>query len=80
MAAMSIYTQVWPQVGDGREKKVKHSEEEGEPPDDDERRPQMRGVTRRQRRHLSSKLGGPKFLRTNTLFEVDMFSKNVCIC
>ena len=61
MAAMSIYTQVWPQVGDGREKKVKHCEEEGEPPDDDERRPQMRGVTRRQRRHLSSKLGWPKF-------------------
>ena len=73
MAAMSIYTQVWPQVGDGREKKVKHCEEEGEPPDDDVRRPQMRGVTRRQRRHLSSKLGWPKFLRTNTLFEVKMF-------
>ena len=42
---VSIYTQVWPQVGDGREKKVKHSEEEGEPPDD-VRRPPMRGVTR----------------------------------
>ena len=66
MAAMSIYTQVWPQVGDGREKKVKHSR--GEPPDDDERWPQMRGVTRRQRRHLSSKLGWPTFLCTNTWF------------